>query len=627
MAARFFIRHEDKAPRTISASGVQSGPPGGDNWQLISTLPAGTLDASNHSYAIWVTLRVSNVQTFGTLPTHSSGVGTGETGYLQIVLGDDTGVRHPVHVHHIPAGYESTSEQGHLVSFLVICSTADPDLVWGSAFPGASNLQIYGRLYWFNDSPTYGKNWEVSDIEYVVADLEAIPAAERKTDVVDLSTLAGSFGGLAGGGSTQSITKEVWHPTTVGALDERWLVFQSVYYQGEASSIAPGALGRLHVPYFQLGYASDAAGTNRSFAVGNNAAAGNGFPWWSMTAGGDNTRRNMTHGALWWRTFPGARHLGLNVRNWTTEPSPLPNEVPTVRRSAFLAVRVDNLPGLIAVSNTTSPPATAYDSTALTSSEFLTIEVTPPAMSFEPMVFASAIVADPLGANASSEYRAHISTFDDLEVHAEASRALLSFNQQGAGGLVNVQQITTSSTGIGYGDPAFAYRFRWNQPGSPPPGAVSRPVSDVFMIAFHPVKNPEGGAPVIPDVGDPVPLVPDAEGPPVASLPDLSPQPDAAVGETFNTRTERHRGATGYLRSWQVWYTPRRSFSLSWGPLTATQRDAVLAQITGGSLFRVTLPRESVAIPAVAVSPPQVDQASAQTWRVAVECAEIIYTR
>lgn len=619
MAARFFIRHEDKAPRTISASGLQSGPPGGDNWQLISTLPAGTLDASNHSYAIWVTLRVSNVQTFGTLPT--SGNIDGETGYLQIVLGDDTGVRHPVHVHHIPAGYGSTPEQGHQVSFLVICSSADPDVVWGSAFPGASNLQIYGRLYWFNDSPTYGKNWDVSDIEYVIADLEAIPAAEQASDV--MTTFTGTSGFQNG--------KEEWHPSTVGALDERWVVFQSVYYQGEARDDTASPYP-LRVPWFRFGHASNAAGDDETYQVGTNAY-GNGWPWWSATAGLDNTRRNMTHGAFWWSQLEGARHVGFYARMWTTSGVSNPSNEPVFARAAFLAVRVDNLPGLIASSvssyptATQSAPATAYDSTALTSSEFLTLEVSPPAMSFEPMVFASAIVGDQLGANASSGYGAHISTFDDLEVHAEASRVLLSFNQPSAGGLVNVQQIVSSSTGIGYGDPAFAYRFRWNQPGSPPPGAVSHPLTDVYLIAFHPVKNPEGGAPVIPSVGDPVPLVPDAEGPPVSDLPDLSPQPDAAVGETFNTRTERHRGATGYLRSWQVWYTPRRSFSLAWGPLTATQRDAVLAQITGGSLFRITLPRESVAIPAVAVSPPQVDQASAQTWRVAVECAEIIYTR
>lgn len=659
---RFFIRHGDPSVRTINTSGASTN----DGWSVISTLPGSLLDSSNHSYAFWVTLRVSNVQTFGILNGTLAG---GPTGYIEIVLGDDSGSSPSsgsVHRYHIPSDFVSTTTQGQQVCFLVICSAADPDPLWGATFPGASQLRIFGRLFWFNDDPpTYGKSWEVSDIEYVVADLGAIPAAEQSSDVYDFGTVysagpAGTANGFLGPPASTTAT-ERYHAASFGAVDERWLVFQCVYYHAEARAyIVPGGTEYLKVPHFRFGHAgTEYTGpgvpalpyptSSIRVKVGTNNEYGNGWPWHSATAGERNDRRNMTRGALWWEQLADAdRHLGFAALNFLSNPIGAPgqgagglvhHQGAWVNRSSYFAIRIDNLPGLIAASYSSglSPLATAFETQALTALEFLTMEVTPPTISFEPMVFSSAIVAEniPLiagGAGAQRSYAAHISTYSDLEIHAAPNRPLMVEKPwpptalSASGGQIAVQEIVSSSTGIGYGDPAFAYRFRWLQPGAPT-GVGSKPLTDVYLVAFHPVKDPEGQAPIIPSVGADVPLVPDAEGPPVASLPDLSPQPDVGVGETFNARTERHRGSTGYMRSWHVWYTPRRSFTLTWGPINEAARDAVLAQITGGSLFRVTLPRETVAIPAVAVGAPQVDQVSAQTWRVAVECAEIIYTR
>lgn len=662
---RFFIRHGDPSVRTIQTSGSSAN----DGWSVISTLPGSLLDSSNHSYAFWVTLRVSNVQTFGILNGTLAGR---PTGYIEIVLGDDSGSSPSagsVHRYNIPSDFVSTTTQGQQVSFLVICSAADPDPLWGATFPGAAQLRIFGRLYWFlDDPPTYGKSWEVSDIEYVIADLGAIPAADQSSDVYEFGTAYNS--GAIGPGSARNAFSsgsggalERYHAASFGSIDERWLVFHCVYYQAEARAYPlPGTLSYLKVPHFKLGHAVRAYdGTPTGLAleqvpkVGTNNEYGNGWPWHSSTAGRDNRRRNMTRGGLWWEQLAEAdRHIGFHVINFLSNAIGAPNQggygLPHlqgswVTRSCYFAIRIDDLPGLIAssysssggLSSGLSPPATAFQTQALTAGNFLAMEVTPPTISFEPMVFSAAIVAEniPLIAGqvgAQRSYSAHISTYADLEVHRAPNRPLLAekpWPPTGASsseGQIGGQEIVSSSTGIGYGDPAFAYRFRWLKPGAPT-GVASLPLTDVYLVAFHPVKDPEGQGPIIPTVGADVPLVPDAEGPPVASLPDLSPQPDVGVGETFNTRTERHRGSTGYMRSWQVWYTPRRSFTLTWGPINEAARDAVLAQITGGSLFRVTLPRETVAIPAVAVAAPQVDQVSAQTWRVAVECAEIIYTR
>lgn len=592
VAIRYFDRLGDVERRTVNGSGVLSGPPGGDGWSVISTLPASRLAAGSHAYAFFVKGTISNLVPFGTVPPAPAGV-------LQLCLADSAGVRSTVHLVQLPANLSVGHDEGIPFSFLVLFQVnndgAYTDPTWGAAWPGVADLRLEGRLYWNGDSPTYGIAWDVSDIEWVWADIAAIPSGDRY--------LQGHIGPntLSVGGSLNKVA-----PVDVMAADELWLNFAVVYHGGGL----PTSGGVRSVPAFNFG--------SNGMVIGVDA-----IPIESIGLALDVTSPApvpRTTGAFWTavgRGGPGQDQVGL-IRASMTQ---LGGTAVVVNRVLILSVKLDNLIGVTYRFDRLVAGITEYTTAANPFDLWVPLEVSPLLASWEPFVFVGVCVEQ-----RSTARRSHQLRLDDdtgelyVEQRAFETEQSPSVSANASG---RSQLFAAASHGIGYGDPGFQYRLHVLKPGL---GGVHDDVAFVHLLAFHPVRDPDGIPEGIPTVGDPIAIVPGAEGPPAAMLATPPIPPNAGHSETQLQRRQSLLGQSGYKRTWGVFLAARRMFSLTWAPVSRADADALFAFLAAGRLWQFQPAREAAAIAVATVAAPRVQQLSGQTYAVACEVVELVYT-
>lgn len=585
-AIRYLDRLGDPSRRTITTSGLQSGPPGGDGWSLVSTLPQAKigLDAPG-KVAIYVTGRISNTQVFGALPPSPTGV-------LQVCAGDSSGLKSNTHLFHVSVRTTLVDEnEGIPFAFLIMVSDDVTDPSWGAAFPNTVDLQLHARLWWAQDQPTYGVQWDVSDVEYVVVNVEDIPTG-------DVETWAGT-GPWQLGNPGQSVING---PDLFVELDEQWMHFGVVHYE-------PGR--DPDVPFFIFGM-SDGPGAFDQQVGDFTVLPGfvpHGIGWQSAQF----WNRKRTQGVWWCGAGDGVhkRPSLFPLMTWTGGP-----DATIVERVAFLSVKLDNLPSVMLTTEDVVNDLTDYESVALTTTRRVVREVSSQLLSWEPIVFVSALPYQNAGA-ARRFFGAHLSDSDN-EVLIAADAPVIHDGRNAA------QVYGATSNGIGYGDAAFQYLLRVLQPGS---GSRHFPVHDIFMAVVHPIRDPDGQAPTVPDVGDPIPIVPGAEGPPAASLDAPILAPNASMQEAPQTTTQRQQQiASGYRRTWGVWLKPRRVFRLTWSPVSRAERDSLLAFLRAGKLWKFRPNQSDVDLAVATIEAPEAPQLSGQTWSVSVSVAELVYT-
>lgn len=572
----YLERIDEPGAKTVSTMGMQPGPIGGDGWSVVSEIPAARLLTSRH-YAFWVTGKIANLRTSGAQPV---------SGLLQLCLGDGNGAKSPLQVVEIGAAETLPENEGIPFAFLLIFS-ASPTVVdpfWGPVWPGTAPLQLLGRTYWRNDAPAYAAQFDVVDLSWVWADLDAIPSGDQlvtvQTSAVALgaspwSNIAGSFNNAGGTGET-------------------WAHFFAVNY-------APG-VGT--VPAIQFG---SSTGLGLSGFVPHSGTSGR----WGMGHRGTAVAGVQHHqGTFWVQTNAGATNLpGCRGYDRTVGAA-----ATDVRRVAVLSIRLDNLPG-VHWSTTDESQNLTDDTNALFGGlRRWPLELVGASRSVVPWVFATGAVERT--GTARRAFGCWVDT-DGWELPVFAMAATQTDGPHEA-----MASYGAGALGIGPSSPSIQYRARWLEAAF---GGVHHNVRDIYFLTVFPVRDPDNAPPIIPGVGAPTAIVPGTESLSPASLSAPPVAPDVALGETPNWQRQSMRGISGYVRTWGIFVRPRRSFVLSWGPITAAQRDALLAFVKANVAWKITPPREA-AIAVVPVSAMRWAQESAQTFRVDVDVAELVYT-
>lgn len=569
-ATRYFDRQTSPAVRTITQSGAQPGPQGGEGWQLLEQVAGARLPTSG-GIMLFVTGIVSNATLFGD-PAAAI------TGHLQLCLGNDNAnLKSSVHQWGFPVTGrdELTPDGGRRFCFLVVIDSAlgITDPTWSSAWPSGADLSIYGRLYWNQDQPLYGISWEVSDLDITWSYLDDIPAEEKH------GWIEPQFQAPPGNSSISD-------PTAFGGVDETWLTFAAIYTLPAQDTATQ----------FQV---TGAGGERALF----------GLALWPGPA--STSTRQSSDGY-----HQSRRMLTATTTQLLLSTSSASGTGQTrVLRLVLFHIKLDALAPLLQRSDDNVADFTESIGSATASARALALEVSTGTVTFEPFIFASMTVRQAT-VNAPRAHALRL-TDTDGETYAQPIR------YQFGGPTTEQMHLMQSSNGIGFGDPAFRYRLQCVKPGQA--GTLHDPVVYSSWVIFHPVRDPDGQAPTVPGVGDPVPIVPGAEGPPGSSAQALPIQPNGSFEETVDDTREMFQGHTAYVRTWGTWLEPRRTFQLEWSPVSAADRDAVATVIKPGIVFAMTPPGEA-AISVTAIERRTVSGLGAGTWRVSVRVVELVYT-
>jgi hypothetical protein len=581
----YLRRIDDQGAKTVSTMGLQPGPVGGDGWSVVAELPTARLEA-NHHYAFLVTGKIANIRRTGAAPV---------SGLIQLCLGDGSGTKSPIQLVQIGAGETLAAGEGLPFSFLLVFSSlpAVSDPVWGPTWPNSAPLQLLGRTWWRNDVPAYAVEFDVVDLCWVWADLDAIPATDQMVTVtttpVSLTT-SPSFQNVASG------------INSAGGAGQTWVHFWSLAYD-------PGVDV---VPQFQVGNSTglSLAGFAAKHGGGIDPSTGLEYAIGIGHRGTNVAGVRMHHGSFWVQTNAGSVNLpSVRGRDQYTGPSST-----VVRRFACISIKLDDLPGVAWNSTQSAPTLTDELSTLFLGLRRWNLELVGQQRSVNPWILAT---GTPI--RTSSTRRSFSSWVDtdggELPVYSLGAVTTDGFFE-------SLPVVGSGAFGIGPTSPSIQYRARWLEQVL---GGNHLDVRDVYVLSFFPTKNPDNLPPGIPSVGPPTAIVPGTEGLSPASLPAPPIAPDVAVGEAINWKREELRGSTGYVRTWGVFVRPRRSFQVTWGPLSASQRDQLVGFLNANQAWKLTPPRES-AIAVVPIAELRWSQSSGQTFRVDLEVAELVYT-
>lgn len=586
-ATRYFDRQSSPAVRQVVNSQT-SNPTGG--WQLVEEIPTGRIPAGK--VAIFITCQVGNFQAFGSVPATANGL-------VQLCVGTSNGTRSLVHQWSYPAADFSTHSAllGRRATFLLLFDEGfdENEFAAGGVWPDTAALGLYARVFYNGDTPAYGINFDVSNVEIAWAILEDIPLGERHSWVTQTPAIVPP--------AQVPQNPLVYAEPEWAAIDETWLTFFVVYTRP-----AVGPLGTESITDFSAQFVT--AGGVFNGLVGYEFG-GSGFgtsrcgpqSWNGPNVG----NRRDTFGTFFCKRFEdSAREFRVA---YTTIAAP--GQETQIREQRLVSIKLDALsPVLRRRDDQVAGLGEYYGNLAVTSRE-VALEVGNQQLTFEPYVFANLEVEQQSTAEAFNLYLRD----DSGEVYVDPP------TYQRAAQNITTPNLLISSNGIGYGDPGFRYELLALK--RTVPVGVHQDVRNLTMCIFHPIREPDGQAPTIPSVGDPVAIVPGAEGPTGAGT--LTIPPNGQLEDAPEVTQERFEGHTAYVRTWGIWLKPRRRFALFWEPLSATDRDTVANEVRPGNIFAWTAPGGSTVVCGV-VERPTITGLGAGTWRVQVAVVELTYT-
>jgi len=561
--------------KTVATMGQQAGPPGGDGWSLVAELPTSKLQASTH-YAFWITGKIGNIRRTGNVPV---------TGQIQLCLGDASGVKHPVHLVRIGAADIVAEYEGIPFAFMVVFSASPTitDPVWGASWGNTANMQLFGRTFWNTDTPAYAIQFDVTDLRWIWFNLDDIPSNEQLATVTTLpSTLTSTPTFLDGSVNTP------------GSTGELWAHFWSIYYEPQSGT-----------PAFEVGAADGLAGANFVAKHGNGARLGIG------PRGGALSNPRIALGSFWCEQQTQSTYLtGVRGRYRIAGIASQPGQF---QRFACVSIRLDNLPMVYHDHTDFAANLTDEFPTALFfGNRRFPAEIPEQDRTWFPLMLCTGQV------EFIQTARRAFGLWTDLDNGQIAGYTVSHEQQQGPH--EGVPCLTMGGNTIGPGSLAVQYRNRWLERLSP----QFHHVRDVWFLTFYPVKDPDNAFPQVPTIGAPTAIIPGREGLSPGALPAPPFPPNFEVAEDAIGELEKLRGSTGYVRTWSVFQRVRRMFPLFWQPLTAAQRDTLVAFLEANIAMQVTPPHDD-AIAAVRLSQPSWSQLSAQTFRVDVQVGELVF--
>lgn len=578
--------HREPAVATVTGMSQMPGPPGGDGWQVAARLPQSSLPAGTGRYAILVTFRVQNVQVLGAVPLH---------GVIQVCLGTTAGTISSNHEVRIAAREALPLIEGIPLQIAMVMNVAPSisDPTFGASWNNASGFEfcLYARTFWNGDPLAYSVTFEVADVTWLWWDTDRIPAAD---------ILCERYAPASPPALTLSPVALYQNINSPGSSGQKWLHFVNIVYR----PLVAGAVQ--FAPSFQFGY----VGGGGSFTpkVGSNGRWGQARGQSSASAA--NVR--LHQGAFWYGVQPSGTFLPAVLGN--DRMGALPQTI--IERYTYVGIRLDNLLDVLARTDVVVANATGnLTGTPIWSEKYVAMERPGTGIISAPCVMAHGI-AQTSGRQAYGMI---------LDTDLGQGLSYLNGCDQGDGGrLEGVSTMAFSALGLAAGQPDLQYRAHFSGSFTAPPLALD--VRDVSIVAFNLVRDPDV-TPVFPIVPAPVVLVPGKESADAAQLNPLPFAPNAAMSEDAALDFARIDGATGYARTWPLFAKVRRTFSLTWNPISEANATTLLAFLVANVAFRLTPPR-GAAIAVVALEQPEMAQnpSGGPTYSVSLRVAELIYT-
>lgn len=577
------IRYADLvvAPPRLAVTGMgdQAGPPGGFGWQLVHVLPTTNMQAGARQYAFVVTGKIGRRQTNG------SGIGRG---MFQVCLGTTAGAKFTHHRASHMVALPLGDTEGIPFMFLVLVSTAAPDLVLGSSIdPATTELCIWGRTFFNNDPQTYAAQFDVCDLKWLWWDLSAIPAGHWAAQEVSSGTLlpaaAGAFSALS---------------SPIGAAGEQWLHVQNVWYEPRVYN-QPAT-------QWAMGYTPD--GTVPSF-VARIGAGG-----WGMSrfppVGGLSEVGQIQQGGFWVHT-----HANSTTRAAAGGWSPSPGATMFWRYN-HLAIRIDTLTDVRVRTEGGPLLVGAPASGEAWRNSAITVERPAAGILTEPIVLVHGVMREAPGTFGGHGARVFENDGgpwfgETVAPQVEASRG------EGA------SSIAIGRRAFQPASPAIQWKVGFA--GSAGAPATPQALRDFQFVSFHPVRDPENIT--TPPGGLPAPLIvaPDRQAPAVGSLPVPPSQPSSARQLRIRHERPAIRGSTGYRRSWPLGARPLAELALQWGPMPRAEGQVVFDFLRSNLSWAYTAPR-AAAVAAMSTSKPQMQAVDHRNVTVSVDVAILTFT-
>jgi len=583
-----------KSPEAIRVTtiGTQPGPPGGDGWAMLASLPVDALPAGSGQYAVIVSGRIGDVLLTGGQPI---------TGVMQVCLGTVGGTRHPRFRVSVPLAIPLGWRDGIPFQFMLLISSTIADTLFGSSIdPATTQLAVWGRVSTNGEPQTYYAEFTVADLSWLWFDLARIPSGHWQADEVDSDVVLG----------TNPPTNHTRIASAAAGGDgETWLHFANVWYEP-----------RIHLaqaPYFRFGVTPD--GTNDAFLtrVGNVdiATAPAGLP---AKVGRFGLNQFPAQSVL--QEVPQCSHGGFWVHEnttATTKPAYYGHGPTTiVHRYRWLGIRIDTLPD-VRWRYEAGPLPAGVRITDDWSSQYVTVERPAAGILTDPIVMVHQ-TGRFLGAQS---YGTWVTEAGNGKTLAFGDRDCFPRADQQRGEAVSAWTIGRRQFQVA----SPAMQWRTHLVGSPGSTAALKETCDLTLVQFHPVRDPENLTDPPGSLPPPIIVVPGKQAADAASLPAPPALPNANPQERGLESRGSIRGATGYRRTWPLGAKVLRMFSVTWGPLDLTLARQVFDFLRANPAWRYTPPR-GAAIAVLSTSPPELAPADHRNATVSVEVVVLAFT-
>lgn len=669
--------HLSPTPLRVQTVGTQPGPPLGEGWSLVASLPYDTMPAGSGQYAVVVSGKIGDLLVAGSTP--SSGV-------MQLCLGTTSQVR----LAHLRFTQTLTnalgSQEGIPFQFLLIVSASDPDPVLGASFTPdpLTEFVLWGRTYLNGDPQTYYAEFSVADLSWLWFDLARIPSGDWQ--FTELDTLAGFP--VADSNTLRGLSP------TVGNIGETWLHFGNVWYEprqhlGQAPRFKMGMLpegtpsvtqsctittllsgttaritttaGTFLTTPWQPGSAVNVAGSALGLqgSGGNNSRAGTAQRVTARAVDGSWIELAGTFGTA---SFVAEGPRSFTLTAWLVEtmignggrwgqnqhPATLSFvDRPQIQQGGFwpftntssqtkagfegwetittnpggifkrwrhLAIRIDDLPDV----HVDSIPGPSDGGVRLLNNwqdYYQTVERPALAQLLEPIIMVHQVASI---AGARGAYGSRVVESSGTPSCTETIFGVFDANRGEA-----VSAMVFGRRQFQPLSPAIQWRSHLVGSDNSPAGVQQ--VYDFHFVAFHPVLDPSNTTDPPGSSLPPIVLSPGTQGPLPSSLPEPPTQPNANHIEVGENVRPQIRGATGYRRSWPVGSRPLRKLPLSWGPLPEAEAAALFEFLRDNPVWRYAPPR-SADHSVMSTSRPVMTPASHRSFTVSIDVVILVWT-
>lgn len=589
--------HTDPGTASVTGVGSTNGPGGGDGWQVAATLPTAKLPSdSSIRLALVVKGRIGTIRHSGAEPFN---------GVVQVALGwsGSSSRISPWHLQNLSVREERHTVGGAMDGFafcflMVQCASPSiTDPTFGATWDTTAGkvLTLWARTYLNGDSP-FSVQFEVSDVQWLWFDMDAIPSTDQLAEDYLPSTPV----------LLTTATSNLYLNTNApGTEGEKWLHLFRVFYEPRSAGQA--------APWFQFGYST----TPASF-TGFVAKVGTSGRWGQNRAAqyrAGPQQVALSQGGMWYGVQPSGTFLPA-VRCADRYSGVAAGTQTRVRRYTYVGIRLDNLLDVLSTTDDFVERASVnfFNPTTNWTQAYVPLERPATGVVSVPTVFVHGVVDAVVGESQAAAIQTELQSF-----HFPGGFCWVDAAKQEAMSVMAWRETPWSPTAPDVQLRALFPGGLWN------PNSV-RDVRDVSMVTAYLVRDPEYLPTAPGTVPAPVAINPGREGPALSGLPEPPLSHDAEIAEdVVAPEFARVDGDTGYSRSWPMFTVPRRRFLLRWSVAEASLASLV-EFLQDNRTFKVTPPEGGSMVAVSRISDVTVEWVDKPSAIVSCTVVELVLT-